>query len=88
MASYNLIESKKNKALVEGTSENDSIVVGGNFSTVQAGGGNDVISLNGGKHDNSIWLEGEEENFVYGGAGKDTINVYSRGASVYGEAVI
>jgi len=86
MANYNLIESRKNNDSVIGTESNDSITVYGNFTTVQASAGDDIVSLNGGKHDGSIWLEGEEENIVYGGEGNDTIKVSSRGASVFGDA--
>ena len=86
MANYNLIESQKDNDYVIGTESNDSIKVYGNFTTVQASAGDDIVSLNGGKHDGSIWLEGEEENFVYGGEGNDLIKVESRGASVFGDA--
>ena len=86
MADYNLINSTAANALVEGTEGNDSIKVYGNHSTVQANGGADIISVNGGRHDNGIWLEGDETNIIYGGDGNDSIYVQSRGASIYGEA--
>ena len=86
MANYNLIDSRNSNDSVMGTENNDSIKVYGNFTTVDASAGDDIVSLNGGKHDGSIWLEGEEENIVYGGTGNDTIKVYSRGASVFGDA--
>ena len=86
MANYNLIDSRHSNDFVEGTEGNDSINVYGNFTTIEAGAGNDIVSLNGGKHDGSIWLEGEEENIVNLGTGNDSITVYSRGASVFGDA--
>ena len=86
MANYNFIDSRQSNDSVMGTENNDSIKVYGNFTTVDAGAGDDIVSLNGGKHDGSIWLEGEEENIIYGGTGNDSISVYSRGASVFGDA--
>ena len=64
MAEYNLINSTAANALVEGTEGNDSINVYGNHSTVQANGGADIISVNGGRHDNGIWLDGDETNVM------------------------
>ena len=85
MATYNLIKSTVPSDLVEGTSGNDSISVYGNHSTVNAMGGDDIISVNGGRHDNGIWVEGDESSLIYAGNGNDSIAVVSRGASVYGE---
>ncbi len=86
MAEYNAINSTVASELVEGTEGNDSIKVYGNHSTLQALGGDDIISVNGGRHDNGIWLEGDETNLINAGAGNDSIGVYSRGASVFGGA--
>lgn len=86
MAEYNSIDSTVASALVEGTESNDSIKVYGNHSTVQALGGDDIISVNGGRHDSGIWLEGDETNLIDAGAGNDSIGVFSRGVSVYGGA--
>ncbi|MBQ9488115.1 MAG: hypothetical protein IJU91_10035 [Selenomonadaceae bacterium] len=86
MAEYNAINSTVANELVEGTEGNDSIKVYGNHSTVQALGGDDIISVNGGRHDNGIWLDGDETNLIDAGAGNDSIGVFSRGASVLGGA--
>ena len=86
MAEYNYIYSEDDNELVEGTEGNDSIKVYGNHSTVQANGGADVISVNGGRHDNGIWLDGDETNVIYAGAGNDSISVQSRGASIFGDS--
>lgn len=85
MADYNLIRSEKDSDSVTGTESDDNIKVYGNHSTVQALGGNDIISVNGGRHDNGIWI-GDEDNLINAGAGNDSIAVYSRGASVFGDA--
>ena len=85
MADYNLIRSEKDSDLLTGTEIDDSIKVYGNHSTVQALGGNDIISVNGGRHDNGIWI-GDEENLINAGVGNDSIAVYSRGASIFGDA--
>ncbi|MBQ7198400.1 MAG: hypothetical protein IJS29_03960 [Selenomonadaceae bacterium] len=84
MATYNLIKSTVPSDLVEGTSGNDSIGVYGNHSTVNALGGDDIISVNGGRHDSGIWVEGDETNLINAGNGNDSIYVVSRGASIYG----
>ena len=84
MAIYNLIRSTVASDFVNGTEGNDSISVYGNFSTVQANGGDDIISVNGGRHDNGMWVEGDEGNLIYAGNGNDSISVHSRGVSVYG----
>ncbi|MBQ7198158.1 MAG: hypothetical protein IJS29_02745, partial [Selenomonadaceae bacterium] len=86
MAEYNVIFSSLEGAPVEGTDSNDSIAVYGNHSTVNAMGGADVISVNGGRHDSGVWIKGDETNIVNAGEGNDSINVYSRGASIYGDA--
>ena len=75
MATYNSIYSTIPSDLVEGTEDNDSIKVYGNHSTVNALGGADIISVNGGRHDSGIWLEGDETNLINAGAGNDTINI-------------
>ena len=46
MATYNLIRSTVASDLVNGTDANDSISVYGNHTTVQANGGDDIISVN------------------------------------------
>ena len=86
MSSYNSIDSTNENAAVVGTEGNDSVKVYGNHSTVQALGGDDIISLNGGRHDSGVWIDGDEENFIYAGAGNDSIANFSRGAKIYGEA--
>ena len=86
MATYNSIYSTIPSDLAEGTEDNDSIKVYGNHSTVNALGGADIISVNGGRHDSGIWLEGDETNLINAGAGNDSIYVQSRGASIFGEA--
>ena len=80
------INSTDNGALVNGTDANDNIKLYGNRSTVNAAGGDDIISVNGGRHDNGVWIDGDETNLIYAGNGNDSIAVYSRGASVFGEA--
>ncbi|MBQ7628881.1 MAG: hypothetical protein IJS81_01505 [Selenomonadaceae bacterium] len=42
--------------------------------------------MNGGRHDSGVWIDGDEENFVYAGAGNDSITIFSRGAKLYGES--
>ena len=86
MAEYNDIYSNDDNALIEGSEGKDRISVYGNHSTVQALGSADTIFVDGGRRDNGIWIEGDEENFIYAGSGNDSIYVQSRGASVYGEA--
>ena len=85
MADYNTIYSSVPSASINGTEGADKILVYGNHSTVQALGGNDIISVEGGRHDNGIWI-GDEDNFVDAGEGNDSVEVYSRGVSVYGGA--
>ena len=85
MAVYNQIYSTSSNVLVTGSEGRDSIAVYGNHSTVQALGSSDIISVNGGRHDEGIWI-GDEDNLVYAGDGNDSIKVESRGASIYGDA--
>ena len=78
------INSTDNGALVNGTDANDNIQLYGNRSTVNAMGGDDIISVNGGRHDNGVWIYGDETDLVNAGDGNDSISVYSRGASIIG----
>ena len=80
------INSTDNGALVNGTDANDNIRLYGNHSTVNAAGGDDVISVNGGRHDSGVWIYGDETDLVNAGTGNDSISVYSRGASIFGDA--
>ena len=80
------INSTDNGALVTGSDANDNIRLYGNHSTVKALGGDDVISVNGGRHDNGVWIYGDETNLVNAGEGNDSISIYSRGASIFGDA--
>ena len=77
MAQYNYISSDRaGNDFVEGTSVRDSIHVIGNYSTVKALEGDDVITYewndNGG-----IWI-GDEESNLYGGEGKDLFYIPGR----------
>ena len=65
MAEYNLFQSTVTSDLFEGTESADSISVYGNHSTIKALGGDDRISVNGGRHDNGIWIGDGEK--IFGG---------------------
>ena len=80
------IHSTDNGALVNGSDSNDNIRLYGNHSTVNAMGGDDIISINGGRHDSGVWIDGDETDLVNAAGGNDSISVYSRGASIFGDA--
>ena len=79
------INSTDNGALVNGSDASDNIRLYGNHSTVNAMGGDDIISVNGGRHDSGTWIEGDETNRINAGDGNDSISIYSRGGTIYGE---
>lgn len=79
------INSTDNGAVVNGSDANDNIRLYGNHSTVNAAGGDDIVSVNGGRHDNGVWIDGDESDRINAGSGNDSISIYSRGATVYGE---
>ena len=79
------INSTNNGAVVNGSDASDNIKLYGNHSTVNAMGGDDVISVNGGRHDNGAWIDGDETDRINAGDGNDSISIYSRGGTIYGE---
>ena len=79
------INSTNNGAVVNGSDASDNIKLYGNHSTVNAMGGDDVISVNGGRHDNGVWIDGDETDRINAGDGNDSISIYSRGGTIYGE---
>ncbi len=76
MPTYDTIESFYDGEFVDGTSDNDSIEIYGNSSTVDAGNGSDVI-----------YLSSVGKNIlVEAGSGNDSIDVRSAGSTIIGDS--